>query len=119
MVAHSAKQHQGFSKINVRVDHTLAHTDGAKGTGIGTQTPTEKNGVTSPFQAGGGGAGGGAGAATHVLVGGSKTVPHPHSVAFAIPGAATIPATSVAIQTMPRRHDLIHVEILIEGLPLA
>jgi hypothetical protein len=43
---------------------------------MGAQIPTEKYGVMSPFQAGGGGGGGGgAGAATHVLEGGSNTVP--------------------------------------------
>ena len=52
--------------------------------GIGAQTLTEKNGVTSPLQligGGGGGAGGGACAATQVLDGGSYSVPAPHSVA--------------------------------------
>lgn len=49
-----------------------AQIDGANGTGIGTQAPTEKYGVMSPFHAGGGGAGGGgAGAATQVFDGAS------------------------------------------------
>ena len=52
-----------------------AHTDGTNGTGMGTQTPTPKPGVISPFHAGGGGGGGGSGAATQVLDGGSNTVP--------------------------------------------
>jgi hypothetical protein len=59
---------------------------------MGTQTPTPKPGVMSPFHAGGGGGGGGggSGAATQVLDGGSNTVPHPHSVALLSPGETTI-----------------------------
>jgi len=70
-----------------------AQTDGAKGTGIGTQTLTPKYGVMSPFHAGGGGGGGGgagAGAATHVLDGASNTVPHPHSTALLTPGVTSV-----------------------------
>jgi hypothetical protein len=47
--------------------------------GMGAQIPTEKYGVGSPFQGGGGG--GGSGAATQLFVGGSNTVPTPHSAA--------------------------------------
>ena len=56
---------------------------------MGTQTPTPKPGVISPFHAGGGG-GGGSGAATQVLDGGSNTVPHPHSIALLTPGETTV-----------------------------
>jgi hypothetical protein len=62
------------------------HTDGAKGTGIGTHAPTLKYGVRSPFHAGGGGGGGACGAATHEFDGASNTVPHPHSVAWLTAG---------------------------------
>jgi len=67
--------------------------------GIGAQMPTEKYGVGSPFQAGGGGggggSGGGSGAATQVLVGGSNTVPKPHSAALLTRGEINVtPATS-------------------------
>jgi hypothetical protein len=51
--------------------------------------PTEKYGVGSPFHAGaggGGGGGGGSGAATQLFEGPSKTVPQPHSAAWALPG---------------------------------
>ena len=60
---------------------------------MGTQTPTPKPGVISPFHAGGGGGGGGgggSGAATQVLVGGSNTVPQPHSTALLTPGDTTV-----------------------------
>ena len=58
---------------------------------MGTQAPTEKYGVISPFQAGGGGAGGGGGAAaTQLFDGASYTVPQPHSVALLTPGDATV-----------------------------
>jgi hypothetical protein len=81
-----------------------AHTDGANGTGIGTQTPTEKKGVMSPFHAGGGGggAGGGAGAAaTHVLDGGSNTVPNPHSIALLTPGETIVTKDNGRTQAAP------------------
>jgi hypothetical protein len=66
-----------------------AHSDT---NGMGAQIPTEKYGVGSPFQAGGGGGGGGggSGAATQVLVGGSNTVPKPHSTALLTPGETTV-----------------------------
>jgi hypothetical protein len=79
-----------------------AHTDGANGTGMGTQTPTPKPGVISPFHAGGGGGGGGgSGAATQVLDGGSKTVPHPHSIALLTPGEITVTNASGANAAAP------------------
>jgi len=56
---------------------------------MGAQIPTEKYGVMSPFHAGAGGGGGGSGAATHVLDGGSNTVPTPHSTALLTPGVTT------------------------------
>ena len=81
-----------------------AHTDGTNGTGIGTQTPTEKYGVMSPFHTGGGGGGGGgggAGAATQVFDGGSNTVPHPHSTALLTPGVTTVANASGASAAAP------------------
>ncbi|BBZ60433.1 hypothetical protein MMON_17340 [Mycolicibacterium monacense] len=71
-----------------------AQIDGTNGMGIGTQAPTLKYGVISPFHAGGGGGGGGAGGGgrpTQVLDGASYTVPNPHSVA--LPTAGEIRAT--------------------------
>jgi hypothetical protein len=59
--------------------------------GIGAQMPIEKYGVMSPFHAGGGGGGGGGcGANTHVFVGGSNTVPTPHSTALPTPGEMAV-----------------------------
>ena len=78
-----------------------AHTDGTNGTGMGTQTPTPKPGVISPFHAGGGGGGGGSGAATQVLDGGSNTVPHPHSVALLTPGETNVTNASGANEDAP------------------
>jgi hypothetical protein len=79
-----------------------AHTDGTNGTGMGTQTPTPKPGVISPFHAGGGGGGGGgSGAATQVLDGGSNTVPHPHSTALLTPGETTVTNASGANAAAP------------------
>ncbi|OBF26090.1 hypothetical protein A5726_06405 [Mycolicibacterium conceptionense] len=55
----------------------------------------------SPFQAGGGGGGGGGnGAATHELVGGSKTVPGPHSAAAPRAGETAVTTASVATAAM-------------------
>ena len=91
--------------------------DGANGTGIGTQTPTPKYGVISPFHAGGGGAGGGgAGAATQLFDGASYTVPQPHSTAFPIPGVTIVANTSGATAAAPAaaRRRAVHS---IEGLP--
>lgn len=79
-----------------------AHTDGTNGTGMGTQTPTPKPGVISPFHAGGGGGGGGgSGAATQLLDGGSNTVPHPHSVALLTPGETSVTNASGANEDAP------------------
>ncbi len=72
------------------------HTDGANGTGIGTQTPTLNPGVKSPLKAGGGAGCGGGGAATHELDGASNTVPHPHSTALLTPGEITMTYASGA-----------------------
>ena len=69
--------------------------------GMGAQMPTEKYGVRSPFHAGGGGGGGGCGAATQVLDGASKTVPHPHSTALLTPGEATVTNASGANTAAP------------------
>ena len=77
------------------------HTDGANGTGMGTQTLTPKPGVISPFHAGGGGGGGGSGAATQVLDGGSNTVPHPHSVALLTLGETSVTNESGANADAP------------------
>ena len=66
---------------------------------MGTQNPTPKPGVISPFHAGGGGGGGGgggSGAATQVLVGGSNTVPQPHSTALLTPAENAVTNTSGA-----------------------
>ena len=68
---------------------------------MGTQTPTPKPGVISPFHAGGGGGGGGSGAATQVLDGGSNTVPHPHSVALLTPGETNVTNASGANEDAP------------------
>jgi hypothetical protein len=69
---------------------------------MGAQIPTEKYGVMSPFHAGGGGAGGGgAGAATHVLDGGSNTVPYPHSTAELTPDGTTVPIANAAKAPAP------------------
>ena len=85
-----------------------AHTDGANGTGMGTQTPTPKYGVMSPFHAGGGGGGGGGGgAATQEFDSGSKTVPMPHSAALLTPGNISVTyasgATAIAVIVAKRR----------------
>jgi hypothetical protein len=70
--------------------------------GIGAQIPTEKYGVISPFHAGGGGGGGGGGsgaaegATTQVFVGGSNTVPAPHSAALPTPGEMAVTKASGA-----------------------
>jgi hypothetical protein len=68
---------------------------------MGTQTPTPKPGVISPFHAGGGGGGGGSGAATQVLDGGSNTVPHPHSVALLTPGETSVTNASGTNEDAP------------------
>jgi hypothetical protein len=71
---------------------------------MGAQMPTEKYGVMSPFHAGaggGGGGGGGSGAATHVLDGGSNTVPTPHSTALLTPGVTTVMNPSAANADAP------------------
>ena len=80
-----------------------AHTDGTNGTGMGTQTPTPKPGVISPYHAGdgGGGGGGGSGAATQQLDGGSNTVPHPHSIALLTPGETSVTNASGANEDAP------------------
>ena len=71
--------------------------------GMGAQIPTEKYGVRSPFHAGGGGGGGGggSGAATQVLVGGSNTVPQPHSTALLTPDENTVTNMSGADAAAP------------------
>ncbi len=70
--------------------------------GMGAQIPTEKYGVRSPFHAGGGGGGGGgSGAATQVLVGGSNTVPQPHSAALLTPAENTVTKMSGADAAVP------------------
>lgn len=79
-----------------------AQIDGTNGMGIGTQAPTLKYGVISPFHAGGGGGGsgaGGGGRATQVLEGASYTVPNPHSVAPATAGeiSATPASDTIAV----------------------
>ena len=56
---------------------------------MGTQMPTEKPGVRSPFHTGGGGGGGGC-AATQLFEGASYTVPQPHSTALLTPGDTSI-----------------------------
>ena len=75
--------------------------------GMGAQIPTEKYGVRSPFHAGGGGGGGGGkGAATHVLDGGSNTVPSPHSIALLVPGETTVmnaSGTNIAAPIIAKR----------------
>jgi hypothetical protein len=88
--------------------------------GMGAQIPTEKYGVRSPFQAGGGGggggSGGGSGAATQVLVGGSNTVPKPHSAALLTPGQTTVTnatGTNAAAPAIAKRR----ITPTIAGLP--
>jgi hypothetical protein len=96
-----------------------AQIDGANGTGIGTQAPTEKYGVMSPFHAGGGGGGGGgggAGAATQLFDGASNTVPYPHSTAPLTPGDAIVAnakGASAAAPTIATRRNVLDIE----GLP--
>ena len=78
--------------------------DGAKGTGMGTQIPTLKYGVISPFHAGGGrGGGGGAGAATQLFDGTSYTVSRPHSTAPLTPGVTIVANAHVPNAAPPTR----------------
>src|SRR6185312_16946797 len=65
---------------------------------------------------GGGGSGGGSGAATQVLVGGSNTVPKPHSAALLTPGQTTVTnatGTNAAAPAIAKRR----IMSTIAGLP--
>jgi hypothetical protein len=71
----------------------------------------------SPFHAGGGGGGGGgAGAATQLLDGASKTVPHPHSIALLTPGGVIVANADRANAAAPIAATR-WIAFDIEGLP--